>query len=163
MVTLIAAKKPQHNILSFTDSKHTGRYNYERSNQELLKEEVKRLNNVMLSFFSLSSSWMRPCATKVHAAINCLGKGYIDKNLHKVFSQLFGSERATWIRSSLSFPGCLWLFLHQRLKEVTSLVQTVLLSSQLRRAAWLSWNFGESLLSRWKWPCCQHPIRGLAT
>jgi hypothetical protein len=95
MVTLIAAKKPQHNILSFTDSKHTGRYNYERSNQELLKEEVKRLNNVMLSFFSLSSSWMRPCVTKVHAAINCLGKGYIDKNLHKVFSQLFGSERAT--------------------------------------------------------------------
>ena len=75
--------------------KRTGRYNYERSNQELLKEEVKRLNNVMLSFFSLSSSWMRPCATKVHAAINCLGKGYIDKNLHKVFSQLFGSERAT--------------------------------------------------------------------
>ena len=88
-------KEAAHNILSFTDSKHTGRYNYQGSDQESLEEEAKRLNNVMLLFSSLSSSWMRPCATKVHAAINCLGKGYIDKNLHKVFSQLFVSERAT--------------------------------------------------------------------
>jgi hypothetical protein len=81
MVTLIAARKPQHNILSFTDSKHTGRYNYKGSDQESFEKEVKRPNNVMLSFSGLSSSWTRPCATKVGAAINCLGKGIYRQEL----------------------------------------------------------------------------------